>query len=386
MEYTGEVKIKMYKKTFLKEAGVLLLAIAMIFSSSVAIANTKSSSNISTKVNTQNNSPLNQILVWDNTVGVHGGDGGIFVATERSDGVADTADDFQLDTSEEVNSIFWQGGYFQCELAQGFMDYEWDWRVIFWDTHADGWHPGAEIHNWAITNTSITVEPWYEWTNTSTGREYWVANYSAQLPETVTFAANTKYWITVRGIGEYPPQACWVRHNVTSGGIKLHEAVFRGALWGFPNWVNISEVVSTEKIPHDLNFQLYGPEIQNNPPEEPSIDGQTTKLKPDVDYDYTLNAEDPDTDDVYYYVDWGDGNNSGWVGPSGSGVDAVLNHTWAESGTYTVKAKARDIYYAESSWTTITVTVPRPRAINNLLQKILMRFPNAFPILRHILL
>jgi len=386
MKYIGEVKRKMDKKRFLKEASVLLLAIIMIFSSSVAIANTKSSLSNNLEVNTQNNSPLNQILIWDNTVGVHGGDGGIFVATERSDGFSDTADDFQLDTSEEVNSIFWQGGYFQCELAQGFMDYEWDWRVIFWDTSAEGWHPGTEIHNWTIANTSITVDPWYEWTNTSTGREYWVANYSAQLPETVTFAANTKYWITVRGIGDYPPQACWVRHNGTAGGIKLHEAVFRGALWGFPNWVNLSEVISTEKIPHDLNFQLYGPEVQNNPPEEPSIEGKTTKLKPDVDYDYTLNADDPDTDDVYYYVDWGDGNNSGWVGPSGSGIDVILNHTWTESKTYTVKAKARDIYYAESDWTTITVTVPRAKAVNNLLQKILMRFPNAFPILRHLLL
>jgi len=195
-----------------------------------------------------------------------------------------------------------------------------------------------------------------------------------------------KYWITVRGIGEYPPQACWVRHNGSYGGIKLHQAVFRGVLWGYANWINLSEIISTEKIPHDFNFQLYGPAPPNNPPADPSLDGQTTKLKPNIEYDYTVNAVDPESDDVAYFVDWGDGNNSGWTTYSASGVDVVLSHAWAESGVYEIKVKAKDVYLAESGWSELQITVPRVRSINNLLQLLFERFPNAFPLLKKIIL
>lgn len=374
-----EVEIKMDKaKMFLKEAGVFLLVLMMIFSSGAAIANiNKIPENPKTTL-------VNRAVIWDNGIQYHGGDGGVFVATERSDGIAEPADDFQLDKEQQVDSIFWQGGYFQCELAQGFKDYDWNWRVIFWDDYIDGSHPGNEIYNKTIINTSITRELWYEWTNTTTLREYWVANYSAQLPVPITFEANKKYWITLRGIGEYPPQACWVRHNGSFGGIRLHQAVFRGVLWGYANWVNISQIITTEKIPHDFNFQLLGP-LQNNPPEKPTIKGPN-KIKPNVTKDYIFNAIDPDSDDVYYYVEWGDGNNSGWVGPSDSGIEVILNHTWTEKGKYTIKAKAKDVWGAESGWSSLEITVPRTKSISSFLYQLLERFPNMFPIIRNLLI
>jgi len=364
----GEVERKMNKrKDSLKEAGVILTVLVMIFSSTAAMAVTIKS------VDKPKNLSVYQELVWDNVIGVYGADGGIFVATERPDGTAEPADDFQLETEHEVDSIYWQGGYFQCELAQGMIDYDWDWRIIFWDDYIDGSHPGNEIYNQTIKNTSITREPWYTWTNTSTGRQYWVANYSAELPEPITFEANKKYWITIRGIGAYPPQACWVRHNISDGGIKLHEAVFRGALWGYPDWVNIS-FLTPDHLPHDFNFQLFGPAAPpNNPPAPPTIKGPN-KIKPKAVAEYTLNSVDPDDDDVYYYVDWGDGNNSGWIGPSSSGVNKILNHTWTVKGNYTIKAKAKDIFDAESAWTEYEVAVPRAKIIYDILQQILKRF------------
>ena len=43
-----------------------------------------------------------------------------------------------------------------------------------------------------------------------------------------------------------------------------------------------------------------------------------------------------------------------------------------------------DIHDVESDWGTLDVTIPRSRAFNTYLQCIFERFPNAFPILRHI--
>ena len=381
------------EKKPLKEAGVLFLAVLIIFSSSAAIAST---------VNTVKNinKPLvYQEIVWDNAVGVHGGDGGIFVATERPDGVAEPADDFKLDETKQVDSVFWQGGYFQCELAQGLKDYEWSWRVIFWDDHPDGWHPGNEIYNWTITNTSILVEPWYTWTNTSSGRQYWVGNYTVQLPETVTFEANKKYWITVRGIGAFPPQACWVRHNETVGGIKLHEAVFRGALWGFPDWKNLSELVTTEKIPHDFNFQLLY--TSPPPPKEPKISCEGNLLWEKVKMGSTVNAtfrvcNDGDEGSllnwkVDTYPTWGN-----WTFTPSSGTDLAKGDCVTITVEVVAPAEKKKAFTGKIKMINsdnssdfcevdVSLTTPRARIGFNLLEWILQRYPNIFPILKHLI-
>jgi hypothetical protein len=54
------------------------------------------------------------------------------------------------------------------------------------------------------------------------------------------------------------------------------------------------------------------------------------------------NATDPDGDAVYYYFDWGDGGNSGWLGPYASGASGCKDHSYSSEGTYTIKAKAKD--------------------------------------------
>jgi hypothetical protein len=122
----------------------------------------------------------------------------------------------------------------------------------------------------------------------------------------------------------------------------------------------------------------------NQPPIAPTITGPA-KVKTNVKNDYILNAIDPDEDDVSYYVDWGDGTNSGWTVLSASGVDVTLSHTWAKKGTYTVKAKAKDIYGAESDWTILAVKVPRVISINDLFLQFLQNHARAFPILRHLM-
>jgi hypothetical protein len=230
----------------LKEAGVLLLAVVMIISSGAAIANTNNQKiSIDTTDNTSsnpNNSPVNQGIVWDNVVDVHGDLGGIIVATVRAEGTAFPADDFKLDSTRDVDSLFWQGGYFQCQLADGQKDYQWDWRIIFWDDFGDGSHPSNEIYNWTISDADIQRDFWYNYTHPTNGNTYWVASYSADLPDTVTFDADTIYWITIQGIqgSNAYPQACWARHNDSVGGIKLHEAMIKAEWWGYPDWTLIN--------------------------------------------------------------------------------------------------------------------------------------------------
>ena len=124
----------------------------------------------------------------------------------------------------------------------------------------------------------------------------------------------------------------------------------------------------------------------NNPPNTPDKPTGKTSGKPGTTYLYSTKTTDADGDQVYYMWDWGDGSFSDWLGPSDSGATATAQKSWTEKGTYSVKVKAKDINGDESGWSEpLSVTMPRARSINSLFLQFLERFPNAFPILRHVL-
>ena len=55
--------------------------------------------------------------------------------------------------------------------------------------------------------------------------------------------------------------------------------------------------------------------ITSDPPGKPvSPVGPSSGIL-DTSYAYTSSTNDPDGDDVFYWFDWGDGSNSGWLGP-----------------------------------------------------------------------
>ena len=125
--------------------------------------------------------------------------------------------------------------------------------------------------------------------------------------------------------------------------------------------------------------------IDSQPPSTPTIDGPPSG-RTGRPYKYTVLSTDPDGDDISYYIDWGDGTTTGWIGPYGSGQEQIMGHTWEKKGTYIIQVKAKDNYSAESDWGTLTVTMPfsyEPQF--PFLTWLLERFPNAFPILRFLL-
>jgi hypothetical protein len=126
--------------------------------------------------------------------------------------------------------------------------------------------------------------------------------------------------------------------------------------------------------------------IRDNPPNTPTIDGKA-RGKVGTPYPYTLNTVDINGDDVYYYIEWGDGQVDEWVGPYASGEDVEITHQWDTKGTYTIHAKAKDIYGIESNWGSLTVTMPKAYSYetHGLLERFFELFPHAFPVLQHLL-
>ena len=118
----------------------------------------------------------------------------------------------------------------------------------------------------------------------------------------------------------------------------------------------------------------------NSPPNKPIGSGPTTG-KIGVLYSYFFELKDIDGDSMFLYIDWGDGNHDGWIGPYNSGTNVVVNHTWNKGGTFTIRYKAKDKLNFESITGTLSVTIPRNKAIVNLL---LYQIFERFPILRNL--
>jgi hypothetical protein len=123
----------------------------------------------------------------------------------------------------------------------------------------------------------------------------------------------------------------------------------------------------------------------NNPPNKPVKPSGQASGKINVEYTYTTSTTDPDGDQVYYNWSWGDGTYSGWIGPNASGATVSAKHKWSVKGSYQIKVKAKDTNGAESPWSDpLPIRMPTSYNIPMLWfwERLLERFPNAFPILR----
>ncbi|MFE3845906.1 PKD domain-containing protein [Thermoplasmatota archaeon] len=126
--------------------------------------------------------------------------------------------------------------------------------------------------------------------------------------------------------------------------IKVKAQDEHGALSGFSSALTV--VISAE----------------NNPPNKTDTPSGATSGKTGTLYSYSTSATDPEGNQVYYFFDWGDGSNSGWIGPHDSGEIINRSHSWTSDGTYPVKVKAKDTYNDESVWSDpLSITMPRTK-------------------------
>gem|GEM_PF-2996567 len=137
--------------------------------------------------------------------------------------------------------------------------------------------------------------------------------------------------------------------------------------------------------PWSTALTVYLINEDNKPPEKPDKPAGSANGKAGVEYTYYIKTIDPEDDLIYYLVDWGDGTDSGWIGPYESADTIYVKHIWMNSGSYSVKVKAMDYYGEKSDWSeSLSVSMPRskPLTLFNKLTTILeQHFPMLFKIL-----
>ena len=142
-------------------------------------------------------------------------------------------------------------------------------------------------------------------------------------------------------------------------------------IYGDPALIVYSpEWSSPEPVDSDI------PESNNQQPLAPEVTGPLGG-KPGKQLSYTFETTDPDGDNIYYYVDWDDGETEDWDGPYSSGESSSASHTYSGRGVYRIKVKAKDSNGAEGPWGYIDVNVPRARQVwlFEILSQVLERFP-----------
>ena len=187
----------------------------------------------------------------------------------------------------------------------------------------------------------------------------------------------------------------FVNHGITIVGWKDDSSVGNGGYWickntwgpdwGYDGFFNIE--YDCLNLGGFIAWVDYDPESFNWGPIVPEINGPTSGA-PGEEYEFLFTSMDPDgDDDIYYYIDWGDGLVEEWIGPYESGVSVEINHIWENKNTYNIRVKAKDIYGKESAWSDpLPITMPYsyyPK--NQFLELLFERFPQVFPILRQLL-
>jgi hypothetical protein len=104
--------------------------------------------------------------------------------------------------------------------------------------------------------------------------------------------------------------------------------------------------------------------ISNALPNTPIITGETNGII-GMKYNYTIRFFDPDNNDVFYKIRWGDCMIINNAGPYSSGEEVIFSHAFCElccgPGDFTIQVKAFDNDGGESGWGTLTVTMSQDK-------------------------
>lgn len=255
--------------------------------------------------------------------------------------------------------------------------------------------------SYSHSNSSSKGDVWLVKTDSNGGKE-WDRGYGELKEHDISWSMDTSHdggyiFVAAKNYNGVvaPRDQLWLVKTDGDGNV-VRSQTFGGAKIDRGYYVNKTSdggyiiVGRTESFGHGGSdgWIMKLASFDNQKPNKPDTPSGKKRGKVGTEYVYSSKTSDSDGDQVYYLWDWGDGNNSGWLGPYDSGTTNTVNHTWTLEGTYQIKVKAKDVWSAESDWSDpLSVTMPFTYEPPHLrfLDWLFDRFPHAFPILRHLM-
>lgn len=97
--------------------------------------------------------------------------------------------------------------------------------------------------------------------------------------------------------------------------------------------------------------------ISNSPPMTPVITGPAT-AKPGIWKTFRFRSIDPENNPVRFFIEWSEGSSGFWTKEFASNENAGFKKRYNSLGTYTIRAKAQDIFGEESAWGYFEIKIP----------------------------
>jgi len=295
-------------------------------------------------------------------------------------------------------TLWWDGGY-KLNLGAGSIpDAKANYTASINDCSSKA------VKDVDIDLTAISGGTWIKADIVVTNNE--ASTYTGTIRVYITEKVSSRGWKDRDGQPYTFPFLDWAFNepiSIPAGGSWSNSMTWGGVAHGYPTLTReniklIAAAFNDEKHqgysypPSGYPFDAYYVDKvvaiepgENNPPNKPAITG-ANKGEPGIEYSYNASTTDPEGEQVYYWFDWGDNKNSGWLGPYASGDICNAKHTWTAKRNYVLKVKAKDTNGFESDWATLSVNIPKNKAYTNaLFPNFLKTHPNIFPLLQKIL-
>lgn len=187
------------------------------------------------------------------------------------------------------------------------------------------------------------------------GKSWTRPSSSVSIEYTISMFGETETIQKYLSIPEMPMFCTGIETTTVEAGTYEAFKISGGSLLDIyyaPTVANIIKISGSDPSEtRELNMELISTTYTSSgSPGKPIQPSGPSSGDSGVTYTYCTSTTDPDGDRVYYWFDWGDGTNSGWLGPFNSGETTCADHLWTENGTYEIKAKAKDVNDTESPW------------------------------------
>ena len=314
------MKQKISKKNVLKNASVLLIAVALVLSTVAVTADT-------------NESPELMLAGED------------YISQPQQTNTF--ADWIHFDDGTNVNAIgLTQGGTFEFAIRitpTELAGYD------AWGLTTVKWHHGMTSN--PQPSHSGTIKIYDAGTSTKPGSlitsEAFTTAASSEWEETklsnlVLINASKDIWVSIRvthAAGEFPagvdpgPMVPGKGGWITVDGVKWEQIGDLGLNYNWNIWAKV--------------------EILSDPPEKPQRPDGPMEGIVGVEYTFSTSTTDPEGEDVSYFWDWDDGTPGEWTDFCTSGETAYASHIWTEAETYEIRVKAKDVNDVESNWSDV---------------------------------
>ncbi len=248
------------------------------------------------------------------------------------------------------------------------------WKIIAWDNSSES----NESPLWTFTTEKIVNNPPYQPAEPNPENGSIDVNIELELSWSGGDPDGDTVFYDVYFDSTYPPSK--IVSNQTNTTYPLDILDFNTTYyWQIISW-DIEGVFTNGPI---WCFTT----TDNSPPDKPDISGPSSGSV-GISYEYTFKTNDPNADNIFYFIKWGDGQTEEWIGPYSSGEEVKISHTWDEIGTFTISAKAKDIHEANSQWGYLDVIMPKIKIFAlglNIIKWFLEKYPNIFPIFRNLI-